>query len=104
MEAQRQLMHVLEGHQREIAHRVHRHLGEHAVARLSGQRHHDAGQTIGDCPDHPGDNGPIGPRQIKWRTWLSGQRVGRPLEGERHRDGCELGDQQQRHGDRDPRF
>ena len=34
MEAQRQLVHVLEGEDREPPHRVHRHLGEHAVAQL----------------------------------------------------------------------
>jgi len=48
MKAQGQVMHVHESERREPAHRVHRHLGEHAVARLLEQRHQDAHATIGN--------------------------------------------------------
>ena len=62
MEAQRELVHVLEGPVGEPAHRVHRHLGEDAVAHLGEHRHQDAHAAIGDRhqdrrrehPDQPG--------------------------------------------------
>ena len=86
----------------EPAHRVHRHLGEDAVAHLGEHRHQDAHAAIGDRHQdrrgqHPGQPG----RRRDRRTALPGQRVGRPLEGERHRDGGELGAQQQHHRDHD---
>jgi hypothetical protein len=43
VEAQGQPVHVLEGLQRELAHRVHGDLGEEAVAHLGEHRHQDAG-------------------------------------------------------------
>ena len=44
VEAQRQAVHVLEGLQRELAHRMHRDLGEQAVADLGQQRHERRGR------------------------------------------------------------
>jgi hypothetical protein len=48
MKAQRQKVHVLEGEDRQPSHRVHRHLGEHAVAKLRQPRHQDAHEAIGE--------------------------------------------------------
>ena len=84
----------------EPAHRVHRDLGEHAVARLREHRHQDARAAIGDGHQR---SAPRAPRRATSRRDrrgpLPGQRVGRPFEGERHRDGRELGEQQQHHRD-----
>ena len=101
MKAQRQQVHVLEGEHRQPAHRVHRHLGENAVAQLGERRHQDAHAAIGERHHHrrrqrPGDD-VVGPER---RGAVAGQRVGRPFEGERHRDGGELGGEQQ-HGRED---
>ena len=101
MKAQRQQMHVLEGEHRQPPHRVHRHLGENAVAQLRQRRHQDAHAAIGQRHHHrrrqrPGDD-VVGPER---RGAVAGQRIGRPFEGERHRDGGELGGEQQ-HGRED---
>ena len=93
MEAQRQLVHVLEGEEREPPHRVHRDLGEHAVAQLRERRHQDAHAAVGQRHrdrrgDRPGQPG-VGRDR---RAALPGQRIDRPFEGERHRDGRELGE------------
>jgi hypothetical protein len=98
MKAQRELVHVLEGAIGEPAHRVHRDLGEDAVARLREHRHEDAHPAVGngerdrsrERPDEP-----CGGQDR--RTPLPGERVGRPFEGERHDDGGKLGGEQQRH-------
>ena len=99
MEAQRQLVHVHEGAVGEPAHRVHRHLGEHAVAQLRQRRHQDAHAAVGDRHrDRRGErpDQPVGGRDR--RGAVAGERVGRPFEGEGHRDGRELGRKQQHHG------
>ncbi len=82
----------------EPAHRVHRHLGEHAVAHLRQRRHQDAHAAIGDRHgdrrgEHPDQ--PVGGGDR--RAALAGQRIGRPFEGEGNRDGGELGGEQQHH-------
>ena len=98
MEAQRQQMHVLEGEHRQPPHRVHRHFGENAVAPLRQQPHDDAHAAIGERHHHrrgerPGE--PIAGRNR--RGAVAGERIGRPFEGEGHRHGGELGEEQQ-HG------
>ena len=98
MKPQRQKVHVAEGDDGEPPHRVHRHLGEDPVAHLGEERHQDAGAAIGDRhrqrrgehPDEPG-------RARSRRARLAGQRVDRPLEGERNGDGGELRQQQEEH-------
>ena len=62
--------------------------------------HHDAHAAIGERHHHrrrqrPGDD-VVGPDR---RGAVAGERVGRPLEGERHRDGRELGDEDQHRGE-----
>ena len=96
MKAQRELVHVLEGDQRETAHRVHRDLGEHAVAQLREARHQDAHAAIGQRHRDRRGNRPGQPVVgSDRRSALPGQRIDRPFEGEGHRDGGELGEQQQ---------
>ena len=98
MEAERELVHVLEGAVGEPAHRVHRHLRENTVAHLGEHRHQDAHAAIrdghedrrGEHPEQPGGRG-------HRCAVLPGERIGRPFEGERHRDGRELGGQQKHH-------
>ena len=95
MEAQRQLVHVIEGHDGETAHRVHRHLGEQAVAQLRQQRHQNAHAAVRHRHDdgnrrHPGQPGAA-------RHRLASESIGRPFEGERHRYGGELGGEQHHH-------
>ena len=46
MEAQRQFVHVDEGEIGELAHRMHRHLGEDAVAPLRQHRHQHAHDAV----------------------------------------------------------
>ncbi len=96
MKAQRQFVHVHESAEGQPAHRVHRHLGEGAVAQLRQHRHQDAHAAVsdgqGDRRGHRPEQ-PVG--RSHWRTAGAGQRVGRPFEGERHKDGRELGRQQQ---------
>ena len=48
VEAQGQAVHVLEGLERELAHRMHRDLGEQAVAHLGQHRHEHAGEAVED--------------------------------------------------------
>ncbi len=101
MKAQRQQMHVLEGEHRQAAHRVHRHLGEDSITQLGKRRHQDAHAAVGQRHQHrrrqrPGDH-IVGPKR---RGAVAGQRIGCPFEGERHRDGGELGGEQQ-HGRED---
>ena len=98
MKAQRQQMHVLEREHRQPPHRVHRHLGENAVAPLGEKRHDDAHAAIGERHhdrrrERPGE--PIVRRHR--RRAAAGERIGRPFEGERHRDGREFGEEQ-KHG------
>ncbi len=100
MEAQRKLVHMLERKVRQPPHRVHRDIGENAVAHLREQRHQDAHAAIGDRHhdrrrDRPGE--PVARRDR--RRAVAGQRIGRPFEGERHRDGGELGGEQQHRRD-----
>ena len=102
MKAQRQQVHVLERAHGEPPHRVHRHLGEDRVARLGEQRHHHAHAAIGDRHHHrrrqrPGED-VVGTER---RGAVTGERVGRPLEGERHRDRRELGGKYQQRGNPD---
>ena len=96
MKAQRQLVHVLEGEDRQPPHRVHRDFGEHAVAELRQQRHQDAHDAIGERHSDRRGKDPEQPRVGRNRcAALPGQRIDRPFEGERHRDGRELGAEQQ---------
>ncbi len=96
VEAQRQLMHVLEGADGEPPHRMHRHLGEQAVAKLRQRGHHDAHAAIGDGQGNRSRKHPCHPRIGSDRgASLPGQRVDCPFVGERDRDRGELGDQQQ---------
>ena len=96
MEAERELVHVLEGAIGEPAYRVHGDLGEDAVAHLGEHRHQDARATVSNShcdrsrerPEEPG-GGRYG------RASLPGQRIGCPFEGEGNRDGGELGREQQ---------
>ena len=100
MEAQRELVHVLEGEHREPAHRIHRDLGEQAVARLGEQRHHDAHAAIGRGHRERHRHHPTPGRLVG----LVDERVGRPFEGEGHRDGGELGREQQPERKQHPRL
>ena len=96
VKAQREAMHVLEGGERELAHRMHGDPGEHALAHLHQQRHGHAGEAVEQGGQHRradqprerlrGGNGAAGGRH---------QRVRRPLEGEGHGDRDELGRQHQ---------
>ena len=52
MKAQREQMHVLEGEHRQPPHRVHRDLGENAVAPLRQHAHEDAHAAIGERHQH----------------------------------------------------
>ncbi len=103
VEAQRQLVHMHEGAVGEPAHRVHRHLGEHAVARLLEQRHQDAHAAIGNGHGDGHGNHPSEPIRGR-RAAGTGKRIGRPFECEGNRDRRELGCQQQRHGAKHPQL
>ncbi len=106
MEAQGKAMHVLEGLERELSHRMHRHLGEQPVAHLRQHRHEHAGETVEDRQQDG-----RAPEPVAGRGGLRGdipaaarhrhQRVGSPFEGERRHHGDALGDEQQaeRHED-----
>ena len=102
MKAQRELVHVLERAVGEPPYRVHGNLGEDAVAHLREHRHQDARPAVGNGQHDRGGERPNEPRRGRdRRAPLPGQRVGCPLEGERHGDGDELGGEQEqhRHGD-----
>ena len=96
VKAQRKHVHVLEGRERQAAYGVERHLGEQAVAELRQERHGDAQARVSrdqrerhrQHRDHrgPGRGAPLADRH---------QRVGRPLEGERHGERHELGGHQE---------
>ena len=94
MEAQGQQVHVLEGEHRQPPHRMHRDLGEQRVANLGDAGHQDAHAAIGRGHhdrrrNHDGEPGGAG------AVRLMGERIGRPFVGEGHRDGGELGGQEQ---------
>ena len=74
MKAQRQHVHVLERDDREPAHRVHRHLGEHAVAHLREQRHDDARDAVGKRHDDRRGQRPGRPRHVDLAPSPCGQR------------------------------
>ena len=85
MKAQRQLVHVDECQISEPAHRVHRHLGEDAVAPLREQRHQHAHAAVGERHDDRRRDQPHRPvRRAHRRLPCAGQRIDRPFEGERH--------------------
>ena len=105
MKAQRQQMHVLEGEKRKPAHRIHRHLGENAVAPLREHAHQDAHAAIGERHHHRRRQRPDEPVVgSDRRGTVARQRVGRPFESKRHRDGRELGDENQHGREQDTRL
>ena len=72
VEAQGQAVHVLEGLQRELPHRMHGDLGEEAVAHLRQQRHDDADDAVEDRqqdrrPPEPGAGRSRLPRPVRCR-------------------------------------
>ena len=100
METQRQQVHVLERAHGEPAHRVHRYLGKDAVAPLREHPHDDTHAAIGQrhhCRrrQRPGDD----VIRAERRGAVARQRVCRPFEGERHRDGRQLRREDQDRGE-----
>ena len=97
VKAQRELVHMLEGAQRQLAHGVHGDLGEHALAHLHQQRHGDADSAVEHDRQHRRAREP---RQCRAAGQVAAggrdQRVRRPLERERHGDRDELRRQHER--------
>ena len=92
MEAQRQQMQVLEGRERESAHRALADLGEDRIAQFGEALRPDARDAIGDDEHH---------RHADQRHLAGRERIDRVLVEHRHINGAGLRDDQQTDGDDD---
>ena len=94
MEAQRQLMHVDEGAEGELAHRILSDAGKQRVAQLVEAELHQPHDIVGDDQhDWRQQEG----RQRRRRLGVTSQRIGRPFEEVGTGNQCQLGDDQ-KHG------
>ena len=84
--------------ERQPAHRMHGDGGEQAVAPLLQERHQHAHAAIGEGQQDRARRSASRARHRSAVPPWPVRRIGRPFEGERHRDGGELGQHQEHHG------